>query len=236
MATAARHLDAPAGPPAEPDLFHVSDERPLTPQALEARLRAIGAARYHDRHPFHRLLHDGALRRGQVEAWALNRYAYQAAIPRKDAAILSRLDDPALRRAWRQRIVDHDGEREGEGGIARWLKLTDGLGLDPAYVTSGAGLLPATRFAVEAYVTFCRERPLLEAIASSLTEMFAPGIIRIRVAGMLAGYDFISEETLAYFGRRLTEAPRDADFALAFVKAEATTAEKQRAVLAALRF
>jgi coenzyme PQQ biosynthesis protein C len=236
MATAARHLDAPAGLPAEPDLFHVSDERPLTPQALEARLRAIGAARYHDRHPFHRLLHDGALRRGQVEAWALNRYAYQAAIPRKDAAILSRLDDPTLRRAWRQRIVDHDGEREGEGGIARWLKLTDGLGLDPAYVTSGAGLLPATRFAVEAYVTFCRERPLLEAIASSLTEMFAPGIIRTRVAGMLAGYDFISEETLAYFGRRLTEAPRDADFALAFVEAEATTAEKQRAVLAALRF
>lgn len=171
-----------------------------------------------------------------MQDWALNRYAYQAAIPRKDAAILSRLDDPALRRAWRQRIVDHDGEREGEGGIARWLKLTGGLGLDPAYVTSGAGLLPATRFAVEAYVTFCRERPLLEAIASSLTEMFAPGIIRTRVAGMLAGYDFVSQETLAYFGQRLTQAPRDADFALAYVKAQATTGEKQRAVLAALGF
>ncbi len=182
------------------------------------------------------MLHDGALDRGQVQAWALNRYAYQAAIPRKDAAIVSRMDDPALRRAWRQRIVDHDGEREGEGGIARWLKLTDGLGLDRDYVTSGAGLLPATRFAVEAYVTFCRERPLLEAIASSLTEMFAPRIIRTRVAGMLAGYDFISPETLTYFGKRLTEAPRDADFALAYVKAHALTAEKQRAVIAALGF
>ncbi len=171
-----------------------------------------------------------------MQAWALNRHAYQAAIPRKDAAILSRLEDPALRRAWRQRIVDHDGEREGEGGIARWLKLTGGLGLDDGYVTSGVGVLPATRFAVEAYVTFCRERPLLEAIASSLTEMFAPGIIRNRVAGMLAGYDFVSQETLAYFGQRLTQAPRDADFALAYVKARATTAETQRAVLAALGF
>jgi coenzyme PQQ biosynthesis protein C len=218
------------------DLFAVDDDRPLTPDGLEARLRALGAARYHDKHPFHRLLHDGSLDRGQVQAWALNRFAYQAAIPRKDAAIVSRLDDPALRRAWRQRIVDHDGEHEGDGGIARWLKLTDGLGLDRDYVVSGTGLLPATRFAVEAYVTFCRERPLLEAIASSLTEMFAPGIIRTRVAGMLAGYDFISQETLAYFGKRLTQAPRDADFALSYVKAHARTAEKQRAVIAALGF
>jgi len=218
------------------DLLAVDDDRPLTPEALEARLRALGAARYHDRHPFHRLLHDGRLDRGQVQAWALNRHAYQAAIPRKDAAILSRMDDAALRRAWRQRIVDHDGDRDGEGGIARWLRLTDGLGLDRDYVVSGAGLLPATRFAVEAYVTFCRERPLLEAIASSLTEMFAPGIIRERVTGMLAGYPFVSQDTLAYFGRRLSEAPRDADFALAYVRRHAVTAERQRAVIAALAF
>jgi len=242
MAIVARHADqdphhqAPRDDASGADLFAVDDDRPLTPQGLEERLRAVGAARYHDRHPFHRLLHDGALDRGQVQAWALNRYAYQAAIPRKDAAIVSRLEDPALRRAWRQRIVDHDGDHEGEGGIARWLKLTDGLGLDREFVTRGAGLLPATRFAVEAYVTFCRERPLLEAIASSLTEMFAPGIIRSRVAGMLAGYDFVSQETLAYFGQRLTQAPRDADFALAYVKAHARTAETQRAVIAALGF
>lgn len=214
----------------------VDADRLLSPAELEARLRAVGAERYHDKHPFHRLLHAGKLDRTQVTAWALNRYYYQAMIPVKDATVLSRMTDPALRRAWRQRIVDHDGEREGDGGIERWLKLTDGLGLDRAYVVSGAGLLPGTRFAVEAYVNFCRERPLLEAIASSLTEMFSPGIIRERVAGMLAGYSFVSKETLAYFDKRLTQAPRDADFALDYVKAHADTAEKQQAVIAALEF
>ena len=139
----------------------------------------------------------GELTKAQIQAWALNRYYYQASIPIKDATILARMPDPAMRRAWRQRIVDHDGEREGDGGIERWLRLTDGLGLERAYVVSTAGLLPATRFAVDAYVHFVRERSLLEAIASSLTEMFSPKIIADRVAGMLASYDFVSRETLA---------------------------------------
>jgi coenzyme PQQ biosynthesis protein C len=209
---------------------------PLTPQELEARLRQIGAARYHNLHPFHKLLHGGKLARGQVQAWALNRYYYQSRIPLKDAGLIARADDPDLRRVWRQRLADHDGERAGEGGIARWLALTDGLGLDRDYVISGKGLLPATRFAVDAYVRFVRERSLLEAVASSLTEMFAPTIISERVAGMLKNYDFISEQTLAYFNARLTQAPRDADFALDYVKREARTPEQQHAVLAALEF
>ncbi len=208
----------------------------LTPAELEARLRAVGAERYHDKHPFHRRLHAGELNRDQVTAWALNRYYYQATIPVKDATVMARMNDAALRRAWRQRIIDHDGEAEGDGGIERWLKLSDGLGLDRNYVVSGAGLLPGTRFAVDAYVHFCRERSLLEAVASSLTEMFSPGIIRERVAGMLAGYDFVSKETLAYFDKRLTQAPRDADFALDYVKTHADTPEKQRAAIAALEF
>jgi coenzyme PQQ biosynthesis protein C len=141
-----------------------------------------------------------------------------------------------LRRAWRQRIIDHDGEREGEGGIERWLRLTDGLGLDRAYVISTRGLLPATRFAVQAYVQFVRERSLLEAVASSLTEMFSPRIIADRVSGMLASYDFVSRETLAYFEKRLSQAPRDADFALDYVKREAKLPDQQAAVLDALRF
>jgi coenzyme PQQ biosynthesis protein C len=209
---------------------------PLTPQELEARLRQIGAARYHNLHPFHKLLHGGKLARGQVQAWALNRYYYQSRIPLKDAGLIARAEDPDLRRIWRQRLADHDGERAGEGGIARWLALTDGLGLDRDYVISGKGLLPATRFAVDAYVRFVRERSLLEAVASSLTEMFAPTIISERVAGMLKNYDFISEQTLAYFNARLTQAPRDADFALDYVKREARTPEQQHAVLAALEF
>jgi coenzyme PQQ biosynthesis protein C len=209
---------------------------PLTPAELEARLRRIGAERYHNLHPFHQLLHGGALNRRQVQAWALNRYYYQSRIPQKDAALIARTEDAELRRIWRQRLVDHDGEREGEGGIVRWLALTDGLGLDRDYVVSTKGVLPATRFAVDAYVRFVRERSLLEAVASSLTEMFAPNIISERVAGMLKNYDFISKETLAYFNARMTQAPRDADFALDYVKREACTPEQQQAVLAALEF
>ena len=143
---------------------------------------------------------------------------------------------PELRRIWRQRIVDHDGENAGDGGIERWLMLTDGLGFRREYVTSLQGLLPATRFAVDAYVHFVREKPLLEAIGSSLTELFSPNIISERVTGMLKNYDFISEKTLAYFGKRLTQAPRDADFALAYVKEHAQTPKEQAAVLDALRF
>jgi coenzyme PQQ biosynthesis protein C len=210
--------------------------QPMTPDQLEAALRRIGAERYHSLHPFHKLLHGGRLSKGQVQAWALNRYYYQARIPIKDATILARMEDPALRRAWRQRIIDHDGEQAGEGGIERWLKLTSGLDLPRAYVTSTAGILPATRFAVDAYVHFVRERSLLEAIASSLTELFAPTIIADRVQGMLANYDFITSQTLAYFDRRLTQAPRDADFALEYVKREAQRPDQQQAVLDALIF
>jgi pyrroloquinoline-quinone synthase len=166
----------------------------LTADELEAELRRIGAERYHDKHPFHRLLHGGALSVGQVQAWALNRYCYQAAIPRKDAALISRLHDRALRRLWIGRIRDHDGDGDADpGGIERWLVLTDGLGLDRDYVTSMAGALPAVRLAVEAYVRFVAERSQLEAIASSLTELFAPSIHRERISGMLAHYDFIGK-------------------------------------------
>ena len=208
----------------------------LAPSELEAALRAIGAERYHHRHPFHALLNSGRLDRGQVQAWALNRFYYQHMIPIKDAALIARMEEPALRREWRQRLIDHDGERDGDGGIARWYALTDGLGLDRDYVASARGVLPATRFAVEAYVHFVRERSLLEAIASSLTELFAPTLIADRVKGMLERYPFISKETLVYFDKRLTQAPRDARFALDYVKVHALTPDTQRAVLDALRF
>ncbi len=207
----------------------------MTADALEAALRAIGAKRYHNLHPFHRLLHGGRLSRGQVQAWALNRYYYQSHIPAKDATVLARLPTPDLRREWRRRLEDHDGDRPGTGGVERWLKLAEGVGLDRAAVESNAGLLPATRFAVDAYVALVRDRSILEAIAASLTELFSPSIIAERVAGMLAHYDFITPETLSYFAPRLTQAPRDSDFALAYVRAHARTNDQQAAVLAALR-
>lgn len=208
----------------------------LSRPQLEEALRRVGAARYHNRHPFHRLMTDGALTKGQMQAWALNRYCYQAIIPRKDAMILARSDDPAFRAEWRKRIEDHDGEDGWSGGIARWLKLATGLGLDADTVKSRRLALPATRFAVGAYLSFCTERTLLEAVASSLTELFSPSIISERVPAMLARYDYITEDTLSYFEPRLGQAPRDAEFALAYVLEHADTPEKQQMAIDALVF
>jgi coenzyme PQQ biosynthesis protein C len=208
----------------------------LTPEALEARLREVGAQRYHNRHPFHRLLHSGKCSKGQVQAWALNRYYYQAMIPLKDGSLIGRCEDPALRREWRKRLEDHDGDDTRPGGIERWLKLTDGLGLDRDDVVSTRLLLPATRFAVQAYVHFVRERSLLEAVASCLTEMFSPQIISERMAGMLANYDYITPDILAYFQKRPPQAQRDATFALDWVTRHARTAEQQQTVIDTLAF
>lgn len=204
--------------------------------AMERRLRWIGATRYHSLHPFHRMLHGGKLTKGQVQAWALNRYCYQSIIPIKDAVVLSRFRDRMIRLEWRHRIEDHDGSFGTEGGIERWLKLTDGLGLDRTYVESMSGTLPATRFATEAYVHFVREKSPLEAIASSLTELFAPNLHEERISGMLKHYDFIRPEIMTYFQRRLDQAPRDAQFALDYVREHARTPEERMAVCEALTF
>jgi len=208
----------------------------MSPADFESAIRAVGAERYHDKHPFHKLLHSGKLSKGQVQAWALNRYCYQSAVPRKDAALISRVDDRELRRAWLHRVHDHDGLGDEPGGIERWLVLTDGLGLDRAYVTSMKGALPATRFAVEAYVRYVVEQPLVVAVASSLTELFAPKIHKERIAGMLEHYDFIDDTVMAYFKRRLSQAPRDADFALDYIKKNARNREEQEACVEAVRF
>lgn len=210
--------------------------QPDSLEMFEARLRAVGAAQYHDKHPFHHLLHSGGCRPDQVRAWVINRYYYQTRIPMKDAAFMSRVSDPNLRRAWRSRIEDHDGSAPGEGGIARWLKLAEGVGLDPDYVASEVGILPATRFAVDAYVRFVRDEPLLPAVASSLTELFAPAIHKNRISGLLEHYDFANSETLSYFQNRLTEAPKDVAFGLQWVMDHAVTKTDQDAAVRALTF
>lgn len=209
----------------------------LTRDELEAALRKIGAERYHSLHPFHKLLHGGELNKGQVQAWALNRYCYQAAIPRKDAALMARATCRDLRREWIHRIADHDGDGiEEEGGIERWLALTTGLGLDPEIVVSTEQALPATRFAVEEYVEYVKKGTIVQAVASSLTELFAPKIHEERISGMLENYDFIDESVMKYFRRRLTQAPRDANFALNYVLEHATTIALQQDALRALTF
>ncbi|HJU29653.1 MAG TPA: pyrroloquinoline-quinone synthase PqqC [Candidatus Binataceae bacterium] len=209
---------------------------PLPLADFEEELRAVGRERYHDKHPFHILMHQGKLTRGQLQAWVLNRFYYQKTIPLKDASLIARADDVALRREWLGRIVDHDGIKPGEGGIARWLRLVAAVGLDPDYVAGCEGVLPATRFACDAYVHFVREKSLLEAIASSLTELFAPDLHRTRIDALLANYDFATEETLAYFRTRLAEASKDVAFGLDYVLRHAATREEQRLCVAALTF
>lgn len=221
---------------ATPDAPAAAPRAALDREGFEARLRAIGAARYHDRHPFHHRLHGGDCTPDEVRAWVINRYYYQSRIPMKDAAFMSRVENPDLRREWRSRIENHDGDGPGDGGIARWLRLAEAVGLDPAYVASADGVLPATRFAVDAYVRFVRDMPLLDAMASSLTEMFAPKIHEDRIAGLLRHYDFADDRALSYFRTRLKEAPADVAFGLGWVLDHARTAEQQDAAAAALTF
>jgi len=208
----------------------------MSRETLQARLRQIGEERYHDKHPFHHMLHGGQCSPDQVRAWVINRWAYQAAIPMKDAAFMSRCSDPAMRRAWRSRIEDHDGGMDEGGGLRRWLKLAEAVGLDPDYIASGRGVLPATRFAVDAYVRYVRDMPLLQAVASSLTELFAPKIHEKRIEGLLEHYDFANADSLSYFRNRLDQAPRDVAYGLNWVLEHADTPEKEDQACAALIF
>jgi pyrroloquinoline-quinone synthase len=208
----------------------------LTFDELRAALRAVGEERYHHRHPFHLMMHEGKLSRGQLQAWALNRYYYQAIIPIKDSIVLSRGTDPAFRRAWRKRVVDHDGDgtSANEGGIKRWLKLAEAAGLSPDDVRAGKGILPATRFAVNEYLNIVRSRSLLEAVASSLTELFSRDLISLRMDRLRQYYPWLSGG-LDYFQARLSQAPEDAAFATQYVYDHAQTRAEQELAMQALR-
>ncbi len=206
----------------------------LPPDLLTARLRQVGEERYHHKHPFHLRMHEGLLTRGQLQAWALNRYYYQSRIPMKDALILARAEDAAFRRAWRKRIVDHDGSESQRGGIEKWVRLAQATGLEPQRVTEAREVLPAVRYAVDAYLDLVSRRSFLEAVASSLTEMFSRDLISLRMDKMREHYPWLSEG-LAYFEGRLSQAPEDAGFALDWVIRNAQTRTEQELAIAALR-
>ena len=208
----------------------------LSLDELRAQLRAVGEERYHHQHPFHLMMHEGRLSRGQLQAWALNRYYYQSTIPIKDSIILSRGEDPVFRRAWRKRVIDHDGDGtpKNEGGIKRWLKLAEASGLNAEQVRTGTGILPATRFAVNEYLNIVRSRTLLEAVASSLTELFSRDLITLRMEKMRQHYPWLSGG-LDYFEARLTQAPEDAAFAVNYVFENAKTRHEQEVAIQALR-
>ncbi len=206
----------------------------LSAEEFRARLQEIGEERYHHKHPFHLRMHEGKLTRGQLQAWALNRFYYQSRIPIKDAIILSRAEDPEFRRSWRKRIVDHDGSAAGDGGIARWLRLAEATGLSPERVMKCEGVLPGTRYAVDSYLDLVRNYTFLEAVASSFTELFSPTLISLRMEKLSEHYPWIAG-ALDYFQARLTQAPEDIEFAFHWVYGTAKTREQQEAALNALR-
>ncbi len=199
------------------------------------RLRAQGT-RYHDQHPFHRRMDAGELTREELQRWVANRFYYQKCIPLKDAAIMANCDEVAVRREWVQRIIDHDGTADGTGGIESWLRLGEALGVSREALESERGVLPGVRYAVDAYVNFARSKPWVEAVASSLTELFGPAAIRVRLEALERHYPWIDRAGLEYFRARLVQAPRDAQYALDLTVARCRTREQQDAAVAALRF
>lgn len=204
-----------------------TDSNPLSTEEFTRRLRAVGAAAYHDQHPFHQLMHQGKLTRRQVQAWIENRFYYQAMIPRKDAAIICKATDQGVRRAWMQRVIDQDGSGENQGGIHKWLKLAEAAGLSRDDVENFRFVLPAVRFAVDAYLNLVESRPLEEAIASSLTEMFAPTLMAERLPAFEQHYPWIEKDALEYFRSRLVQAPRDVEFGLRYTLEHCATRRQQ---------
>ncbi|HEY2002270.1 MAG TPA: pyrroloquinoline-quinone synthase PqqC [Acidobacteriaceae bacterium] len=213
--------------------LEIAAPRMLTREELRARLQAVGEAQYHHRHPFHLRMHRGELTRGQLQAWALNRYYYQSRIPIKDALVLAKSDDPAFRRIWRKRILDHDGDQSGYGGIEKWIQLAEATGLARDQVISCSGILPGVRYAVDAYLSLVQNGSLLVAVASSLTELFSRDLISLRMEMLREHYPYLANG-LAYFEGRLTQAPEDAAFALDYVCTHASTREQQESAIAAL--
>jgi pyrroloquinoline-quinone synthase len=208
---------------------------PGPPEEFIAELRAQGT-RYHNLHPFHRRMDAGELSREELKRWVANRFYYQKCIPLKDAALMSNCPELEVRRQWIHRIVDHDGTTEGTGGIESWLRLGEALGVSRDELESERGVLPGVRYAVDAYVNFARQKPWIEAVASSLTELFGPAAISVRLEALEHHYQWIDPEGLEYFRTRLVKAPRDAKYALEIVVGHCRTREQQEAAVAALRF
>jgi len=213
----------------------MADGEVLAPEEFIARLRGQGT-RYHNLHPFHVRMDAGELTREELRRWVANRFYYQKCIPLKDAAILSNCPEVEVRREWIQRIIDHDGTAAGTGCIESWLRLGEALGVSRDELVSEQRVLPGVRYAVDAYVNFARRRPWIEAVASSLTELFGPAAIRVRLEALERHYDWIDPAGLEYFRARLVQAPRDAQYALDLTVERCRTRESQDAAVAALRF
>ena len=202
---------------------------------FEERLRGLGE-RYHIHHPFNIRMNSGGCSPQQIRGWIANRFYYQINIPLKDAAILSNCPDRQTRRLWIQRLLDHDGTGDDEGGIEAWVHLAGAAGLERDALWSLEHVLPGVRFAVDAYVNFARRAPWQEAVCSSLTEMFAPQIHRDRLSGWPSLYPWIDTDGLQYFRSRIPLAQRDVEHGLDVTLGYFRTPEAQHRAIDILKF
>ena len=189
---------------------------PTNRKGFVKRLRSVGTKRYHHKHPFHLAMNAGKLSREAIRTWVANRFYYQKSIPIKDAAIISNCPIREVRRTWLHRLIDHDGTRQGEGGIEAWIRLATACGMSRAEILDERHVLPGVRFAVDAYVNFARFQPWPVAIASSLTELFAPDLMARRLEAFRKHYSWVRPEGFDYFRRRVTQARTDSQEALSF--------------------
>ncbi len=213
-----------------------SSQAVLNERQFVLRLEQIGEQKYHDKHPFHQRMHAGQLSRQEMQRWIANRFYYQQCLPVKDALVLAKLPQRSDRIVWRERIIDHDGLTENDGGINAWLQLAAAAGIERNELLDGRHFLPGVIFAVDAYVNYCRLNPWWLAVASSLTEVFAPRLVSYRIEVLEKHYPWIAKEGLDYFRARLGQAPRDSKHGLELVMRAADTGEKQMQALAAVEF
>jgi pyrroloquinoline-quinone synthase len=212
------------------------NHEPLPRKKFTANLRKIGELSYHHQHPFHVLMNSGQLGRKAIQLWVANRFYYQTNIPIKDAAIVSNCPFREVRRLWLHRIIDHDGTRGDEGGIGAWMRLGEACGVAQKALIGHDHVVPGVRFAVDAYVNFARSQPWPVAVASSLTELFAPDLMAKRLEAFKQFYPWVEASGLEYFSRRLIQAPRDSGEALKLTLEHCNTLKLQQAALSALQF
>lgn len=213
----------------------VSSQSGASRENFEARLRSLGKY-YHIHHPYQVMMNRGELSREQLQGWVANRYYYQISIPLKDAALISRCPDRAVRRLWLRRVLEHDGSTGSEGGIEAWIHLGEAAGLSREELISERQVLPGVRFAVDAYVNFVRRSSWLDGVCSSLTELFAPNIHRERLANWPNHYPWVNPAGLRYFRNRLDTAQQDVRHGLALVLEHFDTPESQDRAVRILKF
>lgn len=208
--------------------------KPWTDEEFEQNLKSLGRF-YHIYHPFHIAMNNGECTQKQIQGWVANRFYYQINIPLKDAAVLANCPNREIRRLWVQRIIDHDGQNDEDGGIEAWLRLSEAVGLTREEVISQEHVLPGVRFAVDAYVNFVRHGTWQEAACSSLTEMFAPSIHQKRLDSWPEHYKWIDVSGYEYFRSRLSEARRDVQHGLKITLESFKSFESQKRAMSILQ-